>query len=334
MKSIFSILLSVMVFCGLVAQDKPTVVTTTTILYDMITIIGGDEVNAVSLVAVGGDPHTYEPTPADARTVTNADLIIMNGLQLEGWLTEFIENSGSQAKVVVASEGITPLGSDAYSNSPDPHVWGDPTLGVQLAANVTQALNELMPEKAETFGGRFVEYEIELLKLDKEIQEQVLTIPAEKRVVVTNHDAFQYFGKRYGLKLAALKGISTEADIQTSDMTDLAKVIKSTGTKAIFVESAINPQMMEQIAADNGVRVGGKLYADSLGPRDGEAGTYVGMLRSNMKTIVNALTMEEPETTQTEATEGGSSWLYTGIIALLLLLGAGFFVARANRKSA
>lgn len=336
MNTLLKLKLSFVLFCsltlGLSAQDKPTIVTTTSMMYDMITVIGGEDVNAVSLVPVGGDPHLYEPTPTDAQTVVKADLIIMNGLQLEGWLTEFVENSGSMAKVVIATEGITPIASGDYEGSPDPHVWTDPTLGAQMAANITQALNELMPDRANTFGQRFSTYEAELLSLDKEIEKQIKSIPADKRVVVTNHDAFQYFGKRYGLRLAALKGISTEADVQTSDLTELSKIIKETGTKAIFVESMINPQMMEQIAKDNGVRIGGKLYSDSLGPRDSEAGSYIGMLKSNVKTIVSALTAETPDNEEKIATESNSSWLYTGLIAAILLLAGAFFMLRANKK--
>jgi ABC-type Zn uptake system ZnuABC Zn-binding protein ZnuA len=323
-KYIILIASSLLLVNNLLAVEQPKVVATTTIIYDLTLQIGGDLVEVSSLVPVGGDPHLYEPIPQDAIKIVKANLILMNGLTLEGWLTEFIENSGTKAKVVNTTNGITPINSDAYANSPDPHAWMDAANGITYALNIKNALKEIDPNNAATYENNFMALKTRLEALDKNIREQISSIPKEKRILITSHDAFKYYGRKYGLQLESIQGISTEAQAQTSDISRLYKVIQESKIPAIFIESTINPQTLEQIAKDTKVKIGGKLFADSLGEPDGEAGTYEKMLAFNTKTIVDGLTGKgKLEEVAAPKETGGSSFpLYAILIAGLLIGGA------------
>ncbi len=329
MKSIISqfalVVLSFCVSYSLAAQDeKPLVVATASIFADMAQNIAGDEVRIVSVVPIGGDPHTYEPTPSDAQLIAKADLILKNGLTFEGWLSELIENSGTKADVKLITEGIVPIGSQTYANSSDPHAWMDASNGLKYIENVKDALVKLLPDFKEQFEFNYGVYRLQLEEMDTYIQTEINKIPAEQRVLITSHDAFQYFGRRYGVRLESVLGTSTDAQVQTSDMKRLVKVIKETGVPSVFVESTINPKLLEQLAEDNGVTIGGQLYSDSIGSKDSPAPSYWDMLKHNTDTIVKALSAEKKAVVVEEGEGGATSWLLWGILGLLLI--GGFFV--------
>ena len=328
----FSTLLFLFLPFWLTAQqpdaDAPLVVASASIFADMARQIGGDAVRVETIVPVGGDPHLHEPTPRDAQLASSADLVLRNGLTFEGWLNELIENSGSEATVVTITQGITPIESQQYANATDPHAWMDGSNGLIYLKNIKDALTELVPDQREMFEFNYGVYRQQLEDLDTYMRLSIERIPEEKRVLITSHDAFQYYGRRYGLQLESVIGVSTDAEAQTSDILRLTEVIRKNKVPAIFVESTINPKMLEQIARDEGVRIGGQLYADSLGDEDSPAPTYLDMLRHNTETIVAALTDTTTPDTAAEAEDGTViNYILWGILGLVLV-GGFVFVAK------
>jgi len=306
------------------AQDKPLVVSTASIFADMAEVIGGNLIDVQSIVPIGGDPHIYEPTPANAQLVNKADLILMNGLTFEGWLNELIENSGTKASVKLVTEGISPITSEKYKNSSDPHAWMNAKNGLIYIENIKKALIALDPEHEEEYTFNYGLYKQQIEELDQGIQEQINTIPETQRILITSHDAFRYYGQRYGIKVEAVLGTSTDAEVQTSDMVRLNKVIKASKVPAVFIETTVNPKLLQQLATDNDIEIGGLLYSDSIGDKDSPAPTYLEMLRYNTKTIVDALSREIDISATKEAPSTGSNFILFGILGGLLI--GGFFL--------
>ncbi len=321
---IFSLTLNI-----LSAQEKLKIVASASMISDMAQEIIGPLHDVEMIVPIGGDPHLHEPTPSNARMVASADLVLINGLTFEGWITELIENSGTSASIVTVTNGVQPLTSQTYKNSADPHAWMDVSNALVYAHNIAQAMIKLDPENAATYEERLTNYKAELISLDKEIEMTIKSIPERQRILITSHDAFQYYGKRYGIRLEAIMGISTEAQAQTADIRRVNKVIREQGVPAIFIESTINPKMMQQLAQDNKISIGGKLYADSLGDKDSPASTYVDMLRYNTKTIAAAL----KQTVEIDDSLNKNTTNYSFIIGLgvVLLLGLGLAIYLSNR---
>ena len=307
------------------AVDKPNVVVTTTIIADITQQIAGDKITITSLVPVGGDPHLYEPIPQDAIVISKANLILKNGLTLEGWLNEFIENSGTKATAITVTEGIESIQSSTYANSPDPHAWMDAENGVVYAENIKNALVKLDESHAAEYEANFEEYKKELIETEVIIKNLIDSIPIEKRVLITSHDAFQYYGRKYGLQLESILGTSTDAEAQTSDINRLYSVIKKSGVPAIFIESTINPRTIQQIAKDTKVKIGGKLYADSLGEPESEGGTYIGISNA-----LRGITNEASKETVSEKNSSRTNWIFIIIIATLLIGGAGFMFKKMS----
>ncbi|MEM1118944.1 MAG: zinc ABC transporter substrate-binding protein [Bacteroidota bacterium] len=304
------------------AQEKKVVVATASMMADMATNISGGLVAVKCIVPIGGDPHLHEPTPRDAQLVNKADLIIKNGLTFEGWLEELIENSGTKAKAISVTENIQPIQSNEYKNSADPHAWMDAQLGLIYIENIKNALAALDPDNADVYEFNYGVYKKQLEDLHQYIKTEIQKIPVEKRVLITSHDAFQYYGRAYGIRLEAVLGTSTDAQAQTSDIIRLNKVIKANKVPALFVESTVNPKLLKQLATDNDIEIGGQLYADSIGDKDSPAPTYLDMLKYNTDVIVAALTREISEVIPAQSEEnGGGSWLLWGIIATLLIGG-------------
>jgi len=310
-------------FLNIGFAQKKKVVATASMIGDMAEVLSGGLLDVETIVPIGGDPHTYEPTPSDASLANSADLILKNGLTFEGWLNELIANSGTKAVTVLVTDGIQPIESAIYKNATDPHAWMDLTLGKKYAENIVKAFIELDPENKEAYNFNLEVYSQQIDELDKYILEQVKTIPESQRILITSHDAFQYFGRRYGLKLESVMGTSTDAEVQTSDVAHLRKVIKETKVPAVFIESTINPKLLQQIASDSGVKIGGKLFADSIGDKDSKAPTYLDMLRYNTDVIVAALKGNIP-TDLKENEPAGTNWLYFGLLGLALILGSVF----------
>jgi len=308
---------------GLVAQ-KPVVVSSASMFTDMVKNIAGDLVETETIVPIGGDPHLHTPTPRDAKLVGRADLLLLNGLTFEGWINELVENSGTKAKTILITEGVEPISSDTYKNSTDPHAWMDLANGRIYIKNITNALKELDPSNAVIYESNYQSYDKKLEELDRYIFDKIKEIPEEKRILITSHDAFKYYGKRYGLKLEAIQGISTDSDVQTSDIKRVSYTINRYKVPALFVESTINPKLLKQIASDNDVKIGGKLYADSLGDKESAAATYLSMIRSNTNTIVEGLkgvAADRSDEVSLDDSNAGSNMIMYGIMGLLLLGG-------------
>jgi len=310
--------------------DRPRVVATASMIADMAQTIAGDRLEVACIVPIGGDPHLHEPTPGDARLVSEADLILVNGLTFEGWLGKLIANSGSAAVVDTVTRGIEPIRSETYENAVDPHAWMDAANGLIYIANIADALIRLDPENEDIYRFNYEVYREQLLQLDRYIIDRIASIPEEKRVLITSHDAFHYYGKRYGLRLESLLGTSTDADIQTGDIMRISKVIRESGIPAVFTESTINPKVLEQLASDQRVTIGGKLFSDSIGDKDSEAPSYLDMLRYNTDVIAQALSSSA---TQNEPARTVSLWWMWLIPGLFLLGIASFFYLRSKKMS-
>jgi len=306
------------------SQNKKRVLATASMIGDMAEVLSGGELEVKTIVPIGGDPHLYEPTPSDAALVNSADLILKNGLTFEGWLNELIENSGTKAEEVLVTEGIEPIKSTVYQNATDPHAWMDVTLGIKYAENIATALSKLDPENQKIYKFNLEVYKSQLKELDEYILNKIKEIPEQQRVLITSHDAFQYYGRRYGLTLESVLGTSTDATAQTSDVIQLTKVIREQKVPAVFVESTINPKMLKQIADDTGVKIGGKLFADSIGDKDSEAPTYIDMLKHNTDVIVEALKGNIPEGLKENEDTGENNLIYFGLLALALIVGSIF----------
>jgi ABC-type Zn uptake system ZnuABC Zn-binding protein ZnuA len=273
--------------------QTPKVLATTTMIADMAQNIVGDKLNVESLLPLGGDPHIYEPTPTDVKRVTEAELILVNGLTLEGWMKELIDNSGTKAKVITVTEGVNALTSAEHQGSSDPHAWMTASNGLIYVQNILKAVTMLTPTHADYFVKKAAIYSDELKTLDAYMYQKMAEIPEKRRILITSHDAFHYYGLRYGLRLESVLGTSTDADVQTSDIIRLINVIKKSGVTAIFVESTINPKLLKQIAKDNNVVIGGSLFADSMGDSASGADSYLNMLKHNTDVIANALSLSK-----------------------------------------
>ncbi len=330
MKKICTIVLFILIATLTYSQNnKPVVAATASMIADMTTNIAGDKLEVKCIVPVGGDPHIYNPTPDDAKLVANANLVLKNGLTFEGWLDELIENSGTKAAVVTVTDGIEVIKSLDY-DSPDPHAWMDVQKAKGYCKNIAKALTDLMPEEQAFFEENLKKYLAELEALDAYILTEIKKIPEDKRILITSHDAFQYFGRRYGLQLEAVMGVSTDAEVQTEDVINLQKLIKKTKVPAVFVESTVNPKLLKQIAKDNGIRIGGKLLADSLGDEKIGGETYVKMMRLNTQTIVSGLNAATNEKNMEEVNQPSSTsnYIMTGVIVLFFLAGFGMMYGK------
>lgn len=305
-------------------------VATASIFADMAENISGGLLDVKSIVPIGGDPHIYEPTPGDAQLVASADLILMNGLTFEGWLNKLIANSGTKARVVLITEGITPIESDKYKNSTDPHAWMDAANGLKYIENIKNALAELDPANRDIFEFNYGVYHQQLEDLDRHIQEQVNSIPEQRRVLITSHDAFRYYGRRYGIRVEAALGTSTDAEVQTSDIMRLNKVIRENRVPAVFIETTVNPKLLRQLATDNRIEVGGQLYSDSIGDKDSPAPTYLDMLKYNTATIVNALSKQIDHEKVATDNSSSSGFLFYIILGIILIAGFAMVYRKLN----
>ena len=273
------------------------VVATMTIVGDLAEQIGGDAVDVDVVVPVGADPHTFEPRPSDAETVEGADFLVSNGAGLEErWLNDMLARSDGTH--VALAEGIDPRtfeeGEDA--GEPDPHLWNDPVLVRDgYVPALVDALAEALPDdEVEGLSERAEAYTAELDALDAWAAEAVATIPAEQRKLVTTHDAFGYFGQRYGVDVVGtLYGVSTETEPSPAEVTGLVEAIRDEVVVAVFVETLTSPELMERVADEAGVELGEDLLGDSVGEEEG-TDTYVGMMRANISAIVEGLGGEPP----------------------------------------
>jgi zinc/manganese transport system substrate-binding protein len=273
------------------AQDRLNVVASFSILADFVRNVGGDRVNVTTLVGPDSDAHVYAPTPADAKKIAAAKLVVVNGLGLEGWLPRLVQSSGSKATVVTATANITPhqLGSAA-----DPHAWQSVANAKTYVANIRAALGAAAPADAEVFRSNAEAYRAKLDALEDEIRLAIAQIPPERRKVISTHRAFGYFAAEYGIQFIAPLGVSTESEPSARDIAGIISQIKTAKIPAIFLENISDPRLIQQMAAETGAKLGGTLYSDSLSDEKGDAPTYIEMVRHNIKALQSALAGAPP----------------------------------------
>ena len=269
------------------AADRLNVVATFTILGDMVRNVGREHVALTTLVGANADAHVYEPTPADARTLARADLVVVNGLGFEGWIDRLVSVSGYKGPVVVASKGIAAL--TVEGNQPDPHAWQDLANGRLDVANIARALAAADPAHADEYRRHAEAYDRELAALDRDIRGQLGAFPLDRRKVITSHDAFQYFGRAYGIDFRAPVGLSTESEPSAGELATLIRQMQDEGIRALFVENITDPRLVEQLAREAGAVIGGRLYSDSLSGPNGPAPTYLDMFRHNVGEIAKVV---------------------------------------------
>ncbi len=276
------------------ARKKPFILCSTTQLADFTRQIVGDRCTVKSVLGAGADPHTYMPTPNDAQLALKADLCIQNGLHLEGknWMATLAKDAGKP--IVTATEGLQPLVLEQGGMKiRDPHSWFTPRNAALYVNNIVRAVSKLDPEGKSEYEARAKLYLQQLRVLDAWIRAQFNAIPPEQRILVTSHDAFNYFAKEYGFKNQAPVGWSTGSEVGAGMTPERRKIvvdsIKNFNVKAVFVETSVNPKLVREIARESGVRVGGQLYSDSMGPEGSAGETYIGMMRENVLTILHGL---------------------------------------------
>jgi zinc/manganese transport system substrate-binding protein len=260
------------------------VVVSFTILEDFVRQVGGGDVAVTSLIGPDSDAHVFEPTPDQARLLGNAQLFAINGLGLEGWLTRLIQSAQYRGPVLVATRGITPITATEAGEpapAPDPHAWQDPRNAIIYADNIARALAAIDPTHADAYRQRFRRYKAELEGLDRQVRNELSAIPAEKRRVITSHDAFAYYGQAYGVTFLAPEGISTDSEPSARTIAGLIRQIRREDIKALFVENISDPRLIGEIAQEAGARLGPPLYSDALSRSDEPAPTYLKMIQYN-----------------------------------------------------
>jgi zinc/manganese transport system substrate-binding protein len=268
------------------AEERFNVVASFSILADFVKNVGGDKVDVTTLVGPNGDVHVYTPTPADARKVAAARLIVVNGLGLEGWLPRLVQSSGSKAATVIASRGIEPLKSGSEA---DPHAWQSVANAKIYVANIRDALVAVDAADADTFRKNAEAYLARLDALDAEVHAAVANIPPERRKVISTHLAFGYFAAAYGIDFIAPQGVSTDTEPSARDVAAIIGEIKAARVPAVFLENMSDPRLIDRMAAEAGAKVGGTLYSDSLTGEKGAVPTYIDLVRHNIRTLGSAL---------------------------------------------
>ncbi|WP_188461400.1 metal ABC transporter solute-binding protein, Zn/Mn family [Bizionia arctica] len=280
------------------SNGKLDVVTTTTMITDLVKNVGGDKINIQGLMGSGVDPHLYKASEGDVSKLANADIIFYGGLHLEGKLVEVFEKMGHQnIKTVAVSDALdqtTLISSESFAGNYDPHIWFNVDYWIEITQYVAEQLSEADPENEAYFEANAKTYIEKLTVLNENLITTIETLPQEKRILVTAHDAFSYFGKKYNFEVVGLQGLSTATEAGVQDVQKLAAFIIDKKVKAIFVESSVPKRTIESLQAavkskDHDVIIGGTLYSDALGNADSIEGTYIGMFEFNVNTIVNAL---------------------------------------------
>lgn len=283
-------------------QPPVTAIATFSILGDMVREVGGERVEVRTLVGPDGDAHVFQPTPADARAVATATIIFANGLGFDNWIKRLAKSAGFKGPLVIASEGITPLPAGAtaghkphghrhhgHHHDVDPHAWQDLANGARYVRTIAEALSRVDPPGAATYRANAERYLAEIAALDAEVRAALGALPAERRRVVTGHDAFAYFAAAYGITVLAPQGVSTDAEASAQDVARLIDQIRADRIAAVFLENIADPRLMEQIRRETGAAVGGTLFSDALSPPHGPAPTYLDMFRHNVRVLTQAL---------------------------------------------
>jgi zinc/manganese transport system substrate-binding protein len=280
------------------AQEKLKVVATFSILGDFVRNVGGDRVEVVTLVGPNGDAHVYEPTPSDARRIAGAQVIFANGMGFEGWIPRLLKASGNKAPVVTASTGVKPVKPPAahghshghdHGRATDPHAWQSVANAKLYVANIRDALIKADAAGKAAYEANATAYTARLDALDREVKDSVAKIPADRRKVITTHEAFGYFQQAYGVAFVAPQGVSTESEASARDVAKIITQIKRQKIPAVFLENVSDPRLAKRIADEAGAKIGGTLYSDALTDEKGPAPTYIDMIRHNIQALGTAL---------------------------------------------
>ncbi|MDF0604873.1 metal ABC transporter substrate-binding protein [Neisseriaceae bacterium TC5R-5] len=277
------------------AWAKLPVVASFSILADMTRVIGGDRVEVVSLVGPDQDTHVFQPSPADVKKVAAAKVLVMNGLGLEGWMERLSKAANFKGVKVVATQGIQARiaadddhGDDHHHGHLDPHAWHDPTRVQTYIRNIAAGLIKADPAGKQEYAQRAAEYSKKVQALDAWAKKAFAAIPLAKRKLLTSHDAFAYLGDRYQLKILSIQGVSTDAEASAKGVAQLMRQVRQEKIGALFIENMSDKRLLEQLAKESKVTVGGKLYADALSGATGPANNYLDMFRYNVQTILKS----------------------------------------------
>lgn len=268
------------------ATERLKIVASFSILGDMVQNVIGDHADLTTIVGPDADAHVYQPSVADARAVADADVIFVNGMGFETWSDTLIAESGTRASIHAATIGITPV---EVEGEVDPHAWNSLLNGIVYVNNIAAVLSAKMPAHADAIEQNRAAYVEQLRALDASTKETLATLPLEKRTVVTAHDAFGYLAHAYDMTFLAPIGVDTEAEPSAKELAILIEQLKSDGAAALFVENITSPALVQQIADETGLSIGGRLFSDALSERGGPATSYLAMFEHNLNTLLTAL---------------------------------------------
>ena len=275
------------------ARPRKFVVASTSIIADLVRKVSGDRIEVKALVGPNGDAHVYSPTPGDAKEIAAAAVVFVNGLGLEGWLPRLVSAAGTKAPVVVVARGVParrmPDEEHPGRSVTDPHAWQSIADAKIYVANIRDGLVAADPAGKAAYEANAQAYLAKLDDLDKEVRTAIASIPAERRKIITTHDAFGYFGAAYGMSFIAPEGVSTDSEPSAKDVARIIRKIKQQKIPAVFLENVCDPRLIEQIARETGAAIGGKLYSDALSEPAGPAATYIDMMRHNVREFAKAL---------------------------------------------
>jgi zinc/manganese transport system substrate-binding protein len=267
------------------AADTIKVAASFTVLGDIVKQIGGDRVEVKTFVGPNGDAHVYEPTPGDVKALSDAKILVVNGLGLEGWMSRLQKSSGFKGKVITAEEeehGKT-------KRITDPHAWQSLANGRIYVTNIRDGLIAADPEGKSTYEANATKFLADIDTVEKDVKEKIAALPPARRRIITTHDAFGYFGATYGMEFIAPEGVSTESEASAKDVAKIIRQIKAEKIPAVFLENVTDHRLLDQIAKETGAKVGGTLYSDALSDEKGPAATYLDMFRHNVATLSEAL---------------------------------------------
>jgi zinc/manganese transport system substrate-binding protein len=273
-----------------IAAEKLKAVASFSILADLVKQVGGDHVHVTSIVGPDSDAHVFQPSPQDAKAVSEANIVVINGLGLEGWIARLIQSSGTKAPVVLATKGVRPLqGEGEDKGKADPHAWQSIANAKIYVGNIRDGLIAADPSDKADHEANAKAYLGKLDQLETEVKAAIASIPPKNRKIITTHDAFGYFGHAYGMAFIAPQGVSTDTEPSAKDLAKIIRQIKAQHIPAVFLENISDDRLMQQIARESGAKIGDKLYSDALSKPGAGAATYIDMMHNNIAAFTKAL---------------------------------------------
>ena len=286
---------------ALASDARLRVVASFSILADLASLAAGEHADVLALAGPDVDPHAFSPSPADARRCAEADVLVMNGHGFDPWMEKLARSGGRKARLVLATQGVATIRARAAHShvhshghshghgAVDPHAWQDASRAAQMVRAIGRGLGEARPAASPAIAAQAARAADELLALDSWISGLFAPIPKEKRRIFTSHDAFAYFGARYGVEFRAPRGVANEGEPSPADLARIIRDIRRENAKVVFLENISSPRVIEQVARESGARVGGRLYSDALSAADGPAATYQAMMRHNATLMRDAM---------------------------------------------